>query len=54
MAELKLPLFQTEGIPQMVEIWGDRCEALAADKQAESWISDYLGCLLYTSDAADE
>ena len=21
MAELKLPLFQTEGIPQMVEIW---------------------------------
>ena len=43
MAELKLPLFQTEGIPQMVEIWGDRCEALAADKQAESWISDYWG-----------
>ena len=27
----------------MVEIWGDRCEALAAEKQAESWISDYLG-----------
>ena len=27
----------------MVEIWGDRCEALAADKKAESWISDYLG-----------
>ena len=43
MAELQLPLFQTEGIPQMVEIWEDRCEALAADKQAESWISDYLG-----------
>ena len=21
MAELKLPLFQTQGIPQMVEIW---------------------------------
>ena len=43
MVELKLPLFQTEGIPQMVEIWGDRCESLAADKQAEIWISDYLG-----------
>ena len=43
MAELQLPLFQTEGVPQMVEIWGDWCEALAADKQAESWISDYLG-----------
>ncbi|GIT04122.1 MAG: hypothetical protein CM1200mP28_13810 [Deltaproteobacteria bacterium] len=28
MAELQLPLFQTEGIPQMVEIWEDRCEAL--------------------------
>ena len=27
----------------MVEIWGDRCEALAAEKKAESWISDYLG-----------
>ena len=27
----------------MVEIWGDWCEALAADKQAEIWISDYLG-----------
>ena len=27
----------------MVEIWGDRCEALAADKQAKIWISDYLG-----------
>ena len=43
MAELKLPLFQTEGLPQTVEIWGDRCEALAAYKQAEIWISDYLG-----------
>ena len=43
MAELKLPLFQTEGMPQTVEIWGDRCEALAAYKQAENWISDYLG-----------
>ena len=43
MAELLLPLFQKEGTPQMVEIWGDRCEALTADKQAESWISDYLG-----------
>ena len=27
----------------MVEIWEDRCEALAADKLAERWISDYLG-----------
>jgi len=43
MAELKLPLYQTEGIPQMVEIWGERCEALAADEKAEIWISDYLG-----------
>ena len=43
MAELLLPLFQKEGTPQMGEIWGDRCEALTADKQAESWISDYLG-----------
>ena len=43
MVELQLPLFQKEGTPQMGEIWGDRCEALAADKQAESWISDYLG-----------
>ena len=43
MTELKLPLLQTEGMPQMVEIWGDRCEALAADKQAEIWISYFLG-----------
>ncbi len=42
-AELLLPLFQTEGIPKTVEIWGDYCEALSADKLAESWISDYLG-----------
>ncbi|GIT07213.1 MAG: hypothetical protein CM1200mP30_08430 [Pseudomonadota bacterium] len=35
--------FKKKGKPQMVEIWGDRCEALTADKQAESWISDYLG-----------
>ena len=42
MTELKLPLLQTEGMPQMVEIWGDKCEALAADKQAKTWISDYL------------
>ena len=39
MPELQLPLIQTEGISQMVEIWGDRCEALAADKKAESWIT---------------
>jgi len=43
MSELDLPIFQTEGISQMVEIWGDRCEALEADKHSESWISDYLG-----------
>ena len=43
MAELKLPLFKTEGILQMVEIWGDLCETLKAEKQAETWISDYLG-----------
>ena len=42
MTELKLPLLQTEGMPQMVEIWGDKCEALAADKQSKTWISDYL------------
>ena len=27
----------------MVEIWGERCEALLADKQSESWISEFLG-----------
>ena len=43
MTELKLPLILTEGKPQTVEIWGDRCEAIAANKQAEIWISDYLG-----------
>ncbi len=43
MEKLELPLFQKEGIKQIVEIWGDRCEALAADNNSESWISDYLG-----------
>ena len=43
MEELKLPLFQKDGIPKMVEIWGDRGEAIAADEKAEKWISDYLG-----------
>tara|TARA_B100000945_G_scaffold284838_1_gene254718 strand:+ start:333 stop:1136 length:804 start_codon:yes stop_codon:yes gene_type:complete len=43
MEILEMPLFQTEGIPQIVEIWGDRCKALAASKNAESWISQYLG-----------
>ena len=43
MSELKLPLFKIEGIPKMVEIWGERCEALLADKQSESWISEFLG-----------
>ena len=43
MSELKLPLFKTEGIPKMVEIWGERYEALLADKQSESWISEFLG-----------
>ena len=43
MTELKMPLFQTKGIAQIVEIWGDRCEALPADEKAQSWISDYLG-----------
>ena len=43
MEILELSLLQTEGIPQIVEIWGDRCEALAADKNTERWISHYLG-----------
>ena len=43
MAKLELPLLQTEGIPQMVEIWGDHCKALAAGNHSESWISHYLG-----------
>ena len=43
MGKLELPLMQTDGIPKMVEIWGDRCEALAAGKHSENWISHYLG-----------
>ena len=27
----------------MVEIWGDHCEAVAADEKAQIWISNFLG-----------
>ena len=43
MTELQLPLFQIEGTPQIVEIWGDRCEAIATGEKAEIWISNFLG-----------
>ncbi len=43
MSELSLPLFPKVGLPQEVEVWGDRCEAWAADKQSAGWISEYLG-----------
>lgn len=43
MTELCLPLFPKEGVQQVVEVWGDRCEAWAADQQSASWISEYLG-----------
>ena len=43
MSKLCLPLIAIEGESQVVEIWGDICEAWTVNRQATKWISEYIG-----------
>jgi hypothetical protein len=40
---LALPLRPEAGARRRVEVWGDRCEALALGEDAARWLSDFLG-----------
>lgn len=43
MPSIEVPLYPLDGERVAVQIWRDRCEALATSPEADAWFSDYLG-----------
>ena len=54
MEELAVPLDPPEAAPVRVRVWSSECEALPASREADGWLSGYLGLdcrLVYMPDA---
>ena len=43
MAEIAVPLHPSSGPELRVQVWSSTCDAIAPSREADAWLSDYLG-----------